>query len=183
MPIILGKMDGVPQQYYGIMDNLYSIIESRWINHIGYLTIDEQKLKKGESLRRAGLHVDGIYNNKGGPWAGGGGWGTVGTGMFVISNTPHCKAYLGYFSGKPKKEGECEHLKLPNKGEILKKNEIYWLDGLCVHESLPVKRKLKRQWLRLSMPSNAPWFEGYTENPTGILPTGKILSKRKFMKV
>lgn len=54
------------------------------------------------------------------------------------------------------------------------------VDGLCVHESVEQKEDCERIFVRLSMPSAAPWFEGYTKNPLGILPTGKILPKREF---
>lgn len=33
----------------------------------------------------------------------------------------------------------------------------------------------------LAMPSNGPWFEGYTEKPCGILPSNEILPRRQFM--
>jgi hypothetical protein len=52
---------------------------------------------------------------------------------------------------------------------------------MCVHESVPVATDTERTFVRLSMPSTAPWFEGYTVNPKGILPTGPILPRRTFM--
>lgn len=180
MPVQLGSLKGIPKHYAKFVDYLYYMTEHRHHGKIGYLTIDEREVTKGNSLRRSGLHVDGYYHGKCGAWGGGGGWGSVGNGMLTVSSTSHCKAYLGMFDGEPGPEGECEHLELPNEGVLFEANEVYWVDGACVHESLPVEEDTKRQFVRLSMPNNGPWFEGYTENPTGILPSGEILSKRSL---
>lgn len=183
MPVELGSLKGIPEHYHALLQSLYDVTEKRFIGQIGYLTIDEKTLKPQETLRRGGLHVDGYYHGKCGAWGGGGGWGSVGNGMLTISSTPHCKAYLGVFEGAPRDEGECDHLTLPNDGELFDAGHIYWVDGACVHESMPVTKETKRQFVRLSMPSNGPWFEGYTENPAGILPSNDILPRRdKFMK-
>ena len=163
MPVELGYLSGIPDQYYGLLSNLYDVTESRFIGKVGYLTIDEQELQPEQTLRRSGLHVDGYYKGLCGAWGGGGGWGSVGNGMLTISSTSHCKAYLGVINGEPKDEGGCDHLTMPNDGEVFESGEVYWVDGACVHESLPVQEKTKRQFVRLSMPSNGPWFEGYTE--------------------
>ena len=184
MPVRLGSFAGIPSQYRMLISKLYGVMESRFAGEIGYLTIDEKVLNPGETLRRSGLHVDGYYHGRCGAWGAGGGgsWGSVGNGMLTISNTPHCKAYLGIFDGIPGDEGECDHLIPPNEGEIFEAGHIYWVDGACVHESLPVIEQTKRQFVRLSMPSNGPWFEGYTKNPTGILPSNDILPMRtEFM--
>lgn len=182
MPVELGSLKGIPSQYHGLIMNLYNVMESRFKGMIGYLTIDEQELEPNETLRRGGLHVDGYYHGKCGAWGGGGGWGSVGNGMLTISSTPHCKAYLGMFDGEPMAEGECDHLTVPNDGELFEAGHIYWVDGACVHESMPVEKNTKRQFVRLSMPSNGPWFEGYTENPAGVKPSNEILPERtKFM--
>lgn len=183
MPVELGSLKGIPEHYHALLQSLYDVTEKRFIGQIGYLTIDEKTLKPQETLRRGGLHVDGYYHGKCGAWGGGGGWGSVGNGMLTISSTPHCKAYLGVFEGAPRDEGECDHLTLPNDGELFDAGHIYWVDGACVHESMPVTKETKRQFVRLSMPSNGPWFEGYTENPAGTLPSNDILPRRdKFMK-
>lgn len=185
MPVRLGSLDGIPEQYHGLINQLYGMIEGRFIGEIGYLTIDEQILKKGEFLRRPKKHVDGYYNGRCGAWGGGGGWGSVGNGMLVISSTPNCKAWLGNYDGEPDNEGGCEHIKLNDSFEIFEANQVYWVDGACIHETLPMEGDSPRQFLRLSMPNNGAWFEGYTENPTGIMPTGEILPQQKredFMK-
>jgi len=183
MPVNLGSVVGVPSNYHDLLHSLYSVIEKRFIGEIGYLTIDEQCLLPKETLRRGGLHVDGYYHGNCGAWGGGGGWGSVGNGMLTISSTAHCKAYLGVFDGEPKDEGECDHLITPNDGELFEAGQVYWVDGACVHESMPVTETTERQFVRLSMPSNGPWFEGYTKNPAGVMPSNEILPARdKFMR-
>lgn len=188
MPVRLGSLAGIPAHYHTLVESLYSVMETRFNGEIGYLTIDEKELQPGDTLRRSGLHVDGYYHGNCGAWggggfppSGGGSWGSVGNGMLTISSTPHCKAYLGVFDGTPKDEGECDHLQPPSDGEVFEAGHIYWVDGACVHQSMPVTEVTKRQFVRLSMPSNGPWFEGYTENPSGIKPSNEILPRRSFM--
>jgi hypothetical protein len=53
-------------------------------------------------------------------------------------------------------------------------NEVYWCNPTAVHESIPMVADVARQFVRLSMPSMAPWHEGYTRNPLGVEPTGPI---------
>lgn len=182
MPVKIGALDGIPERFHSLMKTLYALCEGRFYGEVGYLTIDERDLKAGETLRRPGLHVDGIHNGRAGSW--GGGWGPAGNGMLTVSNTPHCEAYLGLVQGEPGLEGECDQVDLtqavPHRFEA---NKVYWVDGLCVHESLPVETDQQRLFIRLSMPSTAPWFEGYTPNPEGIEPTGDILpARQKFMQ-
>lgn len=183
MPVVLGQLDGVPVHYQPLVQALYNDTEVQHLGQIGYLTIDERELKPNESLRRSGLHVDGYYHGRSGAWGGGGAWGSVGNGMLTVSSTRHCRAYLGVVNGMPGDEGECDHLVMPNEGELFEAGQVYWLDGACVHESVPVTETTRRQFVRLSLPSNGPWFEGYTENPTGIKPSNDILPRRdQFMK-
>jgi len=191
MPVRLGDLTGVPEQYKPMLEHLYGVTEHRFIKDgcIGYLTIDERELQPGETLRRAGLHVDGYYHGQCGAWGGGGednpggGWGSVGNGMLTVSSTAHCLAYLGTILGEPGPEGEADHLPLPELGTVFQAGDVYWVDGACVHQSLPVETLTKRQFVRLSMPSSGPWFEGYTPNPdSSIQPSGKILPRRnEFM--
>lgn len=184
MPVKLGYLDGVPDQYKDFVYDLYGMVESRFLGEVGYLTIDERELQPGETLRRSGLHVDGYYQGRCGAWGGGGGWGSVGNGMLTVSSTPHCKAWLGIARGEIGSEGEADQMDLSSCGSIVfGAGDVYWVDGACIHESLPVEETTKRQFVRLSMPNNGPWFEGYTENPTGIKPSNDILPARdKFMK-
>lgn len=185
MPLVLGESyQTLVPQYDSLLSEIFAHTDKELLGQVGYLTIDEQHLKEGETLRRPGLHVDGIYNGEAGGWGGGRGGGGggpwAGNGMLLLSSTPHCRIYSGKFEGWPKDEGECDHLDLFGKSiHIIRPGTLYWMNPLCVHESIPVGDTTVRQFLRLSLPSTAPWFEGYTENPDGTQPTGKILPARE----
>ena len=149
---------------------------------VAYLTIDERIVAAGDSHRRGGLHVDGVGSDgMAGAWGGGGGGPWAKKGMLLASNPAGCRAYNQDFEGQPASNGECEHLRTQcGDGELLEPNVAYWCDGLCVHESLPFQQDTQRTLVRLSMPSDAPWYQGYTRNPKGIKPTGPILPQREF---
>lgn len=190
MPLLLGNMETIPEMLKHYKDFIYSLFKMTDPNHygkVGYLTIDEKEVQGGKTHRRMGLHVDGVYNASCGGWGGdGGGWGSVSTGMLTVASAPGCKAYSQPFSGVIGKDGECDLIKdqcLEDSSKLFESNHVYWLSGLTVHESVPMERTIKRQFVRLSMPSKAPWFQGYTENPLGIKPTGSILPRREFMSI
>lgn len=199
LPVIIGDSASIPdfaQSYNRLFEEISDMPHAS--DHkgcVGYLTIDEKLVKPQTSHRRGGLHVDGIYRGSAGGWGGGGSWGggegpidddgePSGPGMLTVSNPPGCIAYNQWFEGTPGDEGECDHLGSQcRNGELLEPNRVYWLNPVCVHESIPLNEETTRQFIRLSLPSTAPWFEGYTENPLGIKPTGPILAEREFMKV
>ncbi len=190
MPVKLGYTIGVPHKYQELYSKLCSLVENRFIGEVGYLTIDEKDFTEDDTHRREGWHVDGYYKGRCGAWGGGGGWGSVGNGMIVVSNVVGCEAVLGVYPFKIGDEGEAT---LSNDdGEIIIDGSVpttlfkagipYWVDGGCVHRSTKQRAGTKRQFVRLSMPNNGAWFEGYTENPAGIKPTGDVLPHRtKFM--
>ena len=102
----------------------------------------------------------------------------------MVSSHVGCRAWNANLTGWPGWEGECDHLapQLPNESAVVfEAGKAYWVDGMCVHESIPMDMSTARAFVRLSLPSMAPWFEGYTENPLGIKPSGKILPRRTFM--
>ncbi len=185
MPLRLGELDTVPEtldHYRDTLAALFNMAGHR--GEVGYLTIDEKHLDAGQCTRRGGVHVDGVFEGRIGAWGGGGGWGSVGNGMLTVSSHPGCRAWLQPVDGIPGPDGECDHLVDQLHDENARTfgaNEVYWLDGLAVHESLPVTEAVDRQFVRLSLPSNGPWFEGYTENPLGVVPTGPILPRRSYM--
>ncbi len=192
MPFEMGNIHSIPDSLDHYKPMLQSIFEREPLRYwfrmyykdmrVGYLTIDEKVVKAGQTHRRAGLHVDGVYKSQGGGWGGGGGsWGGN-RGFLVAANRYGCRAWKQSFEGYPKDEGECDHL-APQLGQpiSLSANVLYFLNPLCVHESMPMVEDTPRQFFRLSFPSDSPWFEGYTENPLGIKPTGPILPRRSFM--
>lgn len=183
LPVILGDCGTVA--HLGVYwQRTFKQLCALWPKHtgqVGYLTLDEKLVKAAATHRRRGLHVDGVFRGAAGSW-GGGSWGGIGNGMVTVSNVPGCRAFPQDFVGCPGPEGECDHLADQTKNPVtFGAGQVYWVDGLCVHESLPQAADVKRQFVRLSMPSHGPWFEGYTESPIGIKPTGPILPRREFM--
>ena len=152
---------------------------------VGYLTIDEAHVKAGTTHRRPGLHVDGIGPNGtiGGWGGGGGGWGK--NGMLVAASHVGCRGWAKTFIGDAGNNGDCEHLREQCDDKdaiIMEAGEVYWCGPLAVHESTPILDDCARQFVRVSMPSDAPWYEGYSVNPMGIQPTGPIHAPRaEFM--
>lgn len=141
---------------------------------IGYLTVDEVFVKKGETHRRPGLHVDGY-----GSWGGGGGWG--GRGMILASTMQGCRAWQHESPIPVDSDGGLDHAREHFKDAdsiLMEPNTAYWCAPMAVHESIPQYIDWNRQFVRISMPNDFPWFEGYTENPFGIKPEGPILPAR-----
>lgn len=161
---------------------------------VAYLTIDEKEVKVNETHRMGGLHVDGIGSE--GQTVSDCIWATVGLrnyissmwsegkwdegadrigGMITVSNPAGCRAWNKLFVGKAKINGNCEHLReqFPeSEATIFESSMAYWCNFSCVHESMMTKEGTPRTFVRLSMPSDAPWYAGYTKNPKGIHPTG-----------
>ncbi len=152
---------------------------------VGYLTIDEAGVSRGETHRRPGIHVDGVGPSGGiGGWGGGGGgWGTGG--MVVVASHTGCRAWDGEFDARIGPNGDCSHMRdmLADEAAIpLLGGRAYRLNETAIHESIPMGISQKRQFIRLSMPSDAPWYEGYTRNPLGVEPMGPVHPARtKFM--
>lgn len=187
LPVVLNDLGTVPDMLDGYRDTLAGLFGMcpSHAGKVGYITIDEKRVGPSATHRRAGKHVDGIYQGRNGSWGGGGGsWGSAGSGMLTVSNPAGCRAWDQEFDGWPGYEGECDHLSdqcRDDRATLFEPGVVYWVDGMCVHESVPMVRETNRQFVRLSMPSDGPWFEGYTENPLGVKPTGPILPRRRFM--
>jgi len=190
MPIILGDMQTVPDYVWwklrDTIKTMFGYFDPKYKGQVGYLTVDCQDIKAGDTHRRAGLHVDGVLDGKCGAWGGGGGggWGSAATGMLTVSSSVGCRAWKKTFKGVIGNDGECDSM--IHQAPLIEStpflaNEVYWVHGLCVHESMPQKEDVNRTFVRLSLPSKAPWFEGYTTNPMGIKPTGPIYPQRKYM--
>jgi hypothetical protein len=195
MPVVFNDPHTLPlppiwHAYIGSLMNLRRA--QPHAGQVGYLTIDERVVQAGQSHRRSGLHVDGVYGGPGavpgdvGGWGGGPGpWGAGRWGMLTVASHRGLRIWPSQeFLGRPGPEGECEHLRDQCDPHLVvepRSNSVMWLHGLCVHESLPQPYETRRTMVRLSFPSEAPWFEGYTPNPFGICPTGPILPRRAFM--
>lgn len=143
---------------------------------VAYVTIDEACVKAGAHHRRPGLHVDGKGpGDSPGAWGGGGSWAS--SGMLVAASKVGCRAFRQGFQGNPGPNGDCGHLAeecLPEAEVLMEANRVYWCGSLTVHETLAQPVDTARQFIRVSMPNDAPWYEGYTRNPLGVEPTGPI---------
>lgn len=183
MPITLGAKAPVSPQWRNTLRDLTGLCPQHH-GEVGYLTIDARYVAPGQTHRAPRIHVDGVYaGSAGGGWGGGGGgWGSATTGMLTVSDAPGCRAWNVVTSAEAcDKDGDCEHLRTTlGEGFILEPSVAYHMSGLCPHESLPQPGR-RRAFIRLSMPSKAPWFEGYTPSPTGVQPTGPILPRRVQM--
>ena len=168
------------QQYRELVRSLVERVHIR--SGVAYLTIDEAVVPAGESHRRPGLHVDG---GVGKGWGGGGGWGGGSKGGFIVASShAGCRGWNGSFVGQPVGCGDCDHLRPQVSDEdaiVMLAGRAYWCNPTALHETIEHEEETARQFIRISSPNNFPWYEGYTENPLGIAPTGNILPRREFM--
>lgn len=200
LPILLEDIKTLPNDLSHYEQTVQELIEVAPVKEgVGYLTIDEKFVKKGDTLRKKGLHVDGVGTDDRkdlGPWAATGiryqcstmwddgakRWlyGAAGVGgMITVSSPVGCRAWNKEFEGRIGNNGDCEKLreKFPDEeATVFKAGMAYWCNSTCVHESLPMEHNTCRTFVRLSMPCKAPWYAGYTKNPKGVMPTGPIVS-------
>jgi hypothetical protein len=102
--------------------------------------------------------------------------------MLVAASVEGCRGFAQSFDGQPGANGDCSHLADQCLAPMsMLPNRVYWCSPLAVHESTAMDRHTRRQFVRLSMPSNAPWHEGYTPSQYGVLPTGPIHGVRQGM--
>jgi hypothetical protein len=157
---------------------------------IGYITIDERVMNADQRQRRSGLHVDGWAAEGSNVTAhGGGGGGAVWAskyGMFLANNMDDtCRVYVGNLPGIPAYDGCCEHMRdlLHTMQTIdMKAGEIWWMNSLALHETVPQANAGVRQFIRMSMPNKGQWYSDYTENPTGLKAPGEIVGARMHLK-
>lgn len=171
MPFFVEDINTVfPTAYRDLVEQMFYLHVERHTG-VGYLTIDEAKVKPGETHRRPGLHVDGA-----GGWGGPAPWASCG--MLVAASRIGAVAYLGDFTGDAGEDGRCEHLrKQLGLAVDMEGGMAYACSPFLVHEALPLAAG-PRQFLRISLPNKAPWFQGYTPSPYGVLPAGPILPRR-----
>lgn len=188
MPVILGSAHSLPRILAAWTPALLHMMSHKFEYHgqVGYVTIDERLVLKDTTHRRPGIHVDGVYKGNGATWGGGSTWSGRHTGMLTAASHVGCRAWEGTFEAELGPDGEFENVapQLIGKKEItLQPSTLYWMGAHTVHESMPMPQDTFRQFVRISLPSDAPWFDGCTPNPLGIKPTGQILPRRtQFMK-
>lgn len=180
MPVRLEDPESVPfSQWRDAFSNL--VARAPVQKGVGYLTIDEAEVRAGETHRRPGLHVDGIGpDGRAAAWGGGGGYAA--NGMLVASDVLGCVGFRGTFEGWPGANGDCAHLRdqLPSQELVVMcAGDVYRCSPMAVHTATPMSRSRTRTFVRLSMPNDCPWYEGYSKNPLGVEPTGPIHPRRE----
>ena len=127
-----------------------------------HMTVDEKIVQSAMSQRRPGAHVDGRFLPTKGRWGHndepGGSWAHYCNrvpmdrmSVVVASSVPGCIAYRGTFEGKPKSDGDMEHIRdqLGN-GELLPSGRGFLMSPDCVHESVVFSKATKRLFLRIA---------------------------------
>ena len=181
LPFRLEDVATLPSSVASWRQTVAALIEMSPVRSgVAYLTIDESEVLTGETHRRPGLHVDGIGpDGRAAAWGGGGKYAA--SGMLLVSNIVGCRGWSSEFSGYPGLNGDCEHLSdecYAKEAIVMRPGQVYFCGPLAVHEALPMRKIVKRQVCRLSMPNDCPWYEGYTRNPLGVEPTGSIHAPR-----
>lgn len=72
-------------------------------------------------------------------------------GMLLVSNYPGCRAYTGQFSGVIGEGGCCKDIDVSAlKSEVMKPNEVYFVNALGIHESLKIEGPINRTVIRIN---------------------------------
>jgi len=164
MPYIQGDPASVPVEY---RDGYEEIIESCYFKRgdIGYLTIDESLVKKGLPHRgdraktKRALHTEvGRIPNKTYVW-GGGGWGKshqvtldADVGILLANNLDDSCALWDAEHEDTSEDGDIGHLSRNypySEAHFMKSGEVHEIGILTPHESIPVKKDINRQFLRI----------------------------------
>ena len=164
MPYIQGDAESVPEEYRaGYEDIINDVCFKR--GEIGFLTIDESIAKEGMPHRgdRAkfarALHTEaGRLPNKLYAW-GGGGWGNNnnvtldGDVKVLLANNLDCScAVWDAVHENTSRDGDIGHLSdlYPmSEAVLMMSGEVHQVGILTPHESLPVTKNERRQFLRI----------------------------------
>lgn len=178
LPLVSGEYAMIPFDVLtlnGLCDEFKKVAEQmlEGIARVGgtaFFTIHGKKLKKGQTLRRGGAHIDGNYEPNlmtfgGGGWKVGQDGAEINTvlhqrqyekelgGIILASNYEACLGWIGEYNGLPKKGGDCSHIEL-DEPFMLKKDRIYYGNNHFIHESLPMAGDVHRVMARITMPEN-----------------------------
>lgn len=194
MPFLVHDPAGsLPAPFAPWLDLLSRISQHSGARGVGFITLDEAELRRGDYHRRPGLHVDcgGPLLAHGGapppppkhggspPAPGPHGASSRRGGMYVVASACGSRGWVGEFPGEQADEGDCDGIRgALGRATRLEAGELYWANSHFVHETIPVTSAGPRQFLRVSMPSDSPWHADYTPNPLGVVPTGAIVGGR-----
>lgn len=179
MPFIMGDDKSIPEQFKQYIPIIQKCsIPDDQIGKVGYLTVSESFVEKGQFQRRGGIHVE---KHEATSW-GGGGWGGIYGGLFMGSNISNsCRAWNDYVEN-PDEGGSLEDRE-NNFGKpiYMDANTLYWMTDGTPHEALPVKESQYRQFFRLVTNNVDLWYDEHsTSNPLGVEPDCEVIHENKF---
>lgn len=173
MPIIVGDVNTLPDNLKGYQKIIAK--SDLKIGSVGYLTVRESIIQKGQSQGRGGIHVEAPKLNA---W-GGGGWGSIeeDKGIYMASNDGACNIWDEMVEERDE-FGACVPKGNPKK---MNAGSLYWMTDKTPHEALVSEVGFKRQFFRLVSEDVSLWFSQHnTPNPKGIIPSCKIVDYNKF---
>lgn len=168
VPFDLETLKGVPSKFVDVVLNMLKGVPNA--TGRAYLTVHGSYVEKGNSLRRPGKHIDGVYTDR---FRWGGGWKVSNAfrvlskedhdysynnnkgGILLCSNVSLCRAYIGEFEGEPGEGGDCSHIDT-GEGFMLEDNTVYLGNSRMIHESMCNYKKagFHRVFARVTMPEN-----------------------------
>ena len=177
MPYIQGDPQSVPEAYAPYKDIIQSVFMKK--GDIGYLTIDESPVRKGQPHRGAraryvrALHTEagwrpirGVYQ-----WA----WGSAGpvtlerdVEILLANNVDNSCAVWDAEHPETSSDGDIGHVVdlYPFEDAIfMQAGEVCRIGILTPHESLPLQRDCNRQFLRIISSGVHGREEYFTQNP------------------
>lgn len=172
IPFSLESLMGIPDMFLSTVQKMIMCLPYQY--GTAYLTVDGRVVKKDETHRRGGPHIDGNYLPQICGWGSSdwkvGGSGRVLTtaehlqsyesktgGMLIASSYPACRGWEGIIPGKPGIGGDCSKIELSGKNfSLLKANVVYYGNSQFVHESIPIDKTTFRVMVRITLPMDYP---------------------------
>ncbi|KAJ1556281.1 hypothetical protein HK405_003359 [Cladochytrium tenue] len=190
LPIIMGQHSSLPDKCKRYSDLINQCLQHcpDEVGKVGYLTVQECWVEPGDSQRRPGVHIESpvFFDGDGGVYAGHSMWCVKG-GIFQASNVPDtCRVWdcvVRDHADIVGPLGSLEHLRhtldagphrgihtLPivdavtfsRNGENLLADCLAWMTDRTPHESLPVQRRVFRQYFRLVTSQVSVWYEDHS---------------------
>lgn len=180
MPYIQGDPKSVPDAYKAYADIVRNVFVKR--GDVGYLTIDESVADAGKPHRGKRARFDRAIHTEAGLLRGKFGWGDPKPGwggkhavvlerdvkVLLANNIDDSCAIWDAEHKNTSVDGDIGHAaeEYPYRdAKLMKAGEVYEIGIFTPHESLPVKRTVRRQFLRI-VSSGVHGRESYfTQNP------------------
>jgi hypothetical protein len=189
MPYVQGKPDSLPDAYASYRGIVSSVFIRK--GDVGFLTIDEAPVIAGTPHRGQRARHSRALHTEAGIVRGVYGWGNVPSWggkqkvslerdvrILVASNVSDSCAVWGTEHEDTSADGDIGHLsaEYPYRDAVLlRKGEVCEIGILTPHESLPVKRSVRRQFLRIVSSGVHGREDYFTENP--LMPFAALASE------